>query len=88
MIASEAGKRLVEGHVGHEASLPEGGDPARLLAYLYAHSARPEFVVRYHWHSGDLGFWDNRSTWHSVAGDYGDQDRIIQRVTLKGVEPV
>jgi alpha-ketoglutarate-dependent taurine dioxygenase len=59
-----------------------------LLSFLYAHSVRPEFVVRYHWSQGDLGFWDNRATQHSVVGDFGDQHRVIQRVTIKGDEPV
>jgi taurine dioxygenase len=59
-----------------------------LLAFLYAHSVRPEFVVRYHWTSGDLGFWDNRCTQHSVVGDFGDQHRVIQRVTIRGDVPV
>lgn len=59
-----------------------------LLQFLYAHSSRPEFVVRYHWRAGDLGFWDNRSTQHAVVGDYGEQHRVIQRVTLRGDRPV
>ena len=59
-----------------------------LLSYLYAHSVRPEFVVRYHWTSGDLGFWDNRATQHSVVGDFGEHHRVIQRVTIKGDAPV
>jgi len=59
-----------------------------LLGYLYEHSVRPEFTVRYHWSEGDLGFWDNRATQHSVVGDFGDAHRVIQRVTLKGDEPV
>jgi alpha-ketoglutarate-dependent taurine dioxygenase len=59
-----------------------------LLSYLYAHSVRPEFVVRYHWTSGDLGFWDNRATQHSVVGDFGEHHRVIQRVTIKGDPPV
>jgi taurine dioxygenase len=58
------------------------------LNYLYQHSVRPEFVVRYHWTEGDVGFWDNRSTHHAVVGDFGTQHRVIQRVTLKGDEPV
>ena len=53
-----------------------------LLGFLYQHSVQPEYTVRYHWHVGDLGFWDNRATQHSVAGDYGDHHRLIQRVTL------
>ncbi len=59
-----------------------------LLSFLYAHSVRPEFVVRYHWTAGDVGFWDNRATQHSVVGDFGDQHRVVQRVTIKGDEPV
>jgi taurine dioxygenase len=58
-----------------------------LLEYLYAHSVRPEFTVRYHWTQGTLGFWDNRVTQHSVVGDIGDNARVIQRVTLRGDEP-
>jgi alpha-ketoglutarate-dependent taurine dioxygenase len=27
------------------------------------------------------------NTQHSVVGDYGDQERVIQRVTLRGDEP-
>lgn len=58
-----------------------------LLAYLYAHSVRPEYTVRYHWTAGDLGFWDNRATQHSVVGDFHGQHRVIQRVTLRGERP-
>ena len=59
-----------------------------LLAFLYQHSVKPEFTVRYHWTAGDVGFWDNRATQHSVVGDFGDQPRVIQRVTIKGDAPV
>jgi alpha-ketoglutarate-dependent taurine dioxygenase len=58
-----------------------------LLAFLYAHSVKDRFVVRYHWAVGDVGFWDNRATQHSVVGDFGEQHRVIQRVTLRGTEP-
>lgn len=58
-----------------------------LLQFLYAHSVKPEYTVRYHWTPGAIGFWDNRSTQHAVTGDFGDQHRVIQRVTLRGDEP-
>lgn len=58
-----------------------------LLAFLYAHSTQPEYTVRYHWQTGDLGFWDNRVTQHAVVGDFGAQHRVIQRVTLQGQRP-
>ena len=58
-----------------------------LLAFLFDHSVKPEFTVRYHWRTGDVGFWDNRTTQHAVVGDFGAQHRVIQRVTLRGDEP-
>ena len=58
-----------------------------LLEFLYAHSVRPEYTVRYHWKPGDIGFWDNRCTQHAVAGDFGDRARRIQRITLAGDRP-
>jgi alpha-ketoglutarate-dependent taurine dioxygenase len=58
-----------------------------LLAYLYRHSTQPEFTVRYHWRAGDVAMWDNRQTQHSVVGDFGEAERVIQRVTLRGEEP-
>jgi taurine dioxygenase len=66
----------------------EPAESDALLDYLYAHSVRPEYVVRRHWAAGDIGFWDNRTTQHSVVGDYGDAHRVIQRVTLRGDAPV
>jgi len=58
-----------------------------LLRFLYDHSVKPQYTVRYHWHAGDLGFWDNRVTQHSVVGDFAGQHRVIQRVTLRGDKP-
>jgi alpha-ketoglutarate-dependent taurine dioxygenase len=62
-------------------------ESAALLGFLYAHSVRPEFVIRHHWTTGDVAFWDNRVTQHSVVGDYGDARRVIQRVSLRGDRP-
>ena len=75
------------GFTSHIVEL-ERAESDALLAYLYRHSVRPEFTVRYHWSAGDVGFWDNRATQHSVVGDFGTQPRVIQRVTLRGDEPV
>jgi taurine dioxygenase len=58
-----------------------------LLRFLYHHMATPEYVVRYRWNEGDLGFWDNRTTMHYAIGDYGANHRVIQRVTIRGDQP-
>jgi len=59
-----------------------------LLGFLYQHSVRPQFTVRWHWSQGDLAFWDNRATQHAVVPDFSGQHRVIQRVTLRGERPV
>ena len=64
-----------------------GKESDTLLTFLYRHMATPEYVVRYRWEEGDLGFWDNRTTMHYAIGDYGDAHRVIQRVTIKGDKP-
>jgi taurine dioxygenase len=86
----ETGARVLfvnPGFTSHIVEL-ERAESDALLLFLYAHAVRPEFVVRYHWTAGDVGFWDNRATQHSVVGDFGDQHRVIQRVTITGDEPV
>jgi alpha-ketoglutarate-dependent taurine dioxygenase len=76
-----------EGFTSHIKGLNQPESDA-LLRFLYDHSTKPQFTVRYHWHAGDLGFWDNRVTQHSVVGDFVGQHRVIQRVTLHGDRPV
>ncbi|HXZ61812.1 MAG TPA: TauD/TfdA family dioxygenase, partial [Acidimicrobiales bacterium] len=58
-----------------------------ILQFLYGHMTTPEYVVRYRWEEGDLGFWDNRTTMHYAVNDYGDAHRVIQRVTIQGDRP-
>ena len=74
------------GFTSHIVGLQRSESDA-LLSFLYDHAVQPQFTVRYHWHEGDIGFWDNRTTQHSVVGDFGEQHRVIQRVTLRGDEP-
>ena len=86
----ETGERSLfvnPGFTSHIADL-EPAESKALLSFLYQHSTSPEFTVRYHWTAGDLGFWDNRATQHAVVGDFGDQARVIQRVTIRGDVPV
>jgi taurine dioxygenase len=37
---------------------------------------------------GDVAIWDNRATQHYAIDDYGDQHRLVRRVTVDGVAPV
>jgi taurine dioxygenase len=58
-----------------------------LLAFLDAHAARPEFIVRWRWKVGDLVFWDNRVTQHYAVADYLPERRVVYRATVNGDKP-
>ena len=60
-----------------EESLP-------LLAELYAHCMKKDFMTQFEWKPGSVAFWDNRSTWHWALNDYAGQRRIMHRITLEG----
>ncbi len=63
-------------------------DSAHLFSVLQDHVTRLENTVRWRWQSGDVAIWDNRATQHYAVDDYGTQERIVRRVTLKGEVPV
>jgi len=58
-----------------------------LLAFLFAHAARPEFTMRWRWNVDDVAFWDNRITQHYAVADYLPQRRIMHRATVIGDRP-
>lgn len=58
-----------------------------LLAFLYAHVARPEFTVRWRWQVNDVAFWDNRVTQHYAVADYLPARRVMHRATILGDAP-
>lgn len=60
------------------------GDSAHLFAMLQDHVTRLENTVRWRWSTGDVVIWDNRVTQHKAIDDYGDQPRIVRRVTIDG----
>jgi len=58
-----------------------------LLAELFAHSVKPEFVYRHSWAPHDLVFWDNRSLMHLAAGTPDHLRRRLNRTTIVGDTP-
>jgi taurine dioxygenase len=59
-----------------------------LLAFLFAHAARPEFSLRWHWNVDDVAFWDNRITHHYAVADYLPERRVMHRATVIGDRPI
>ncbi|MDK2635790.1 taurine dioxygenase [Pantoea stewartii subsp. indologenes] len=58
-----------------------------LLGFLFAHSTKPEFQVRWRWQPNDLAIWDNRVTQHYANADYYPARRVMQRATVLGDKP-
>jgi taurine dioxygenase len=59
-------------------------DSVHLFAMLQDHVTRLENMVRWRWSTGDVVIWDNRATQHKAIDDYGDEPRIVRRVTIDG----
>ena len=68
-----------------ELSPPESD---AILRLLFEHQLRPEFVIRWRWHPGDIAFWDHRTTLHAGVADYGRAERHGQRASIGGGRPV
>jgi taurine dioxygenase len=51
---------------------------------LQDHVTRLENTVRWRWSVGDVAIWDNRATQHKAIDDYGEERRIVRRVTIAG----
>lgn len=58
-----------------------------LLAFLFAHLAKPEFTVRWRWKLGDVAFWDNRLSTHYATLDYLPHTRVMARAAILGDRP-
>jgi alkyl sulfatase len=88
-IHPETGERtLVLGaFVRKFVGLP-ASDSAQLFALLQGYITRLENTVRWRWKVGDVAIWDNRATQHSAVNDWGDQPRILRRVTVAGERPI
>lgn len=63
-------------------------DGQRLLDLFDSHITAPENTVRWNWRQGDVALWDNRATMHYAVNDYGEQRRVVRRVTVEGDVPV
>ncbi len=57
-------------------------DSDRLLHYLYNHTNRPEFQMRFRWSPGVVAMWDNRASQHYAVADYAPAYRCMHRVTV------
>ena len=59
-------------------------DSDRLLAALFDHSEKPEFVYEHVWRKGDLLLWDNRCSMHARTDFPDGERRLMLRTTISG----
>ncbi len=87
-VHPESGERsLVLGHFVKRFVGIGSVDSRHLFEIFQSHIVRHENTVRWLWAPGDVAMWDNRATQHRAIDDYGDQPRIVRRVTLRGEVP-
>jgi alpha-ketoglutarate-dependent sulfate ester dioxygenase len=88
-VHPETGERsLLLGHFVKKIIGLSSFDSAHLFQVLQDHVTRLENTVRWRWAVGDVAVWDNRATQHYAINDYGDQHRLVRRVTVNGDVPV
>ena len=56
-----------------------------LLAKLFDHCEKPEFVYAHTWRIGDLLLWDNRCSTHARTDFPATERRLMLRTTVKGI---
>jgi taurine dioxygenase len=87
-VTKRKGLFVNEAHTSHIVGVsPEESE--RLLAELYAHVIKPEFVYTHHWQPGDLLMWDNAAVQHKATFDYDlPMRRLMHRTTVRGTAAV
>lgn len=62
-------------------------ESAELLRDIYRLADTPAYQCRFRWEANSIAFWDNRSVQHCGVPDYGEQGRVMERVTVAGLKP-
>ncbi len=73
-------------HIIRFKGLDEAAGEA-LLAELYAHATRDEYVYRFAWRKDSVALWDNRCTLHYALNDYHGQRRVMHRIVIAASAP-
>jgi taurine dioxygenase len=88
-VHPETGERsLLLGGFARQIQNLNASQSAALLEVFQSAITRLENTVRWQWREGDVAIWDNRGTQHYAINDYGNQRRIMHRITVVGERPV
>lgn len=91
-VHPETGERALyvsPGFTSHILDLSQR-ESEQLLELFFEQITKPAYTVRFHWHPGDVAFWDNRATAHLGPQDLDhlDLERVLYRTTIIGDVPV
>jgi taurine dioxygenase len=59
----------------------------QILAVLFDHIERPEFIYEHKWRVGDVLLWDNRCLVHARRDFPAQELRLMRRLTIAGERP-
>jgi len=77
-------RALLLGHFVKKLAGLSSNESARIFELLQNRVVRLENTVRWAWQQDDVVIWDNRATQHYAINDYGNQPRVVRRVTVHG----
>jgi alpha-ketoglutarate-dependent taurine dioxygenase len=77
-------RALLLGHFVKKLVGLSSTESARIFELLQNRVIRLENTVRWNWRQDDVAIWDNRATQHFAINDYGNQPRLVRRVTVHG----
>ncbi|QHJ00907.1 TauD/TfdA family dioxygenase [Xylophilus rhododendri] len=77
-------RALLLGHFVKKIAGLSSNESARIFELLQNRVVRLENTVRWSWRQNDVVIWDNRATQHFAINDYGNQPRVVRRVTVHG----
>lgn len=81
-------KSMLLGHFAKRLKWLRSDESNALLKVFNDRITRLENTVRWRWTEGDVAMWDNRATQHYGINDYGDEHRVMRRVTVSGERAV
>jgi taurine dioxygenase len=61
-------------------------ESGQLLDRLHQEYLRPENTLRFRWSKNAVAMWDERRTLHYGVYDYGDKERVLERVIIAGTD--
>ncbi|MGH8843403.1 MAG: TauD/TfdA dioxygenase family protein [Advenella sp.] len=81
-------RALLLGHFIKSLKNFSTSESARLFDLLQNRVTRLDNTVRWQWQQHDVAMWDNRATQHYAVNDYGNQPRVVRRVTVQGAAAI